>query len=168
MEQKSICAIRAAVAMLLLSNCGQHYAAPPTNEPASEPSPHHFVATNPSSVAVYTSDDGTVSEAGSTTTDDQIESGRLLYQRHCGACHSLEHNRVGPKHRGVVGRTAGGVPDFRYSKALQHLDLIWTAETLDVWLENPSQVAAGTAMGFRLRDAEDRAAIIAYLESASD
>ena len=83
----------------------------------------------------------------------------------CGACHSLDQNRVGPRHRGIVGRKAGSVPDFRYSPALQKLDLVWNADTLDTWLQNPSAVAPGTSMGFRVRKPEDRAAIVSFLES---
>src|ERR1700742_1226401 len=33
----------------------------------------------------------------------------------CGICHSLDRNGAGPKHAGVFGRTAGTVPDYRYS-----------------------------------------------------
>lgn len=57
------------------------------------------------------------------------------------------------------------MPDFRYSPALQDLDIVWDAETLDAWLKNPGAVAPGTSMGFRVRKPEDRAAIIQYLES---
>lgn len=93
------------------------------------------------------------------------ERGKKLYMAQCGACHSLDQNRVGPRHRGIVGRRAGSVPDFRYSPALQKLDLVWNADTLDTWLQNPSAVAPGTSMGFRVRKPEDRDAIISFLES---
>ena len=36
--------------------------------------------------------------------------GAELYDARCGACHSLEANRVGPAHRGVYGRKAGSAP----------------------------------------------------------
>lgn len=103
----------------------------------------------------------------STASLALIERGQALYERRCGACHSLDANRVGPKHRNVYGRAAGAVSDYRYSKALQELDVIWTEETLDPWLENPAAFAPGTAMGFRLSKAEERTAIIAYLKSVS-
>lgn len=118
-------------------------------------------------MAIQIADKGEVSEAGTHPPNARIERGQLVYQRQCGACHSLDQNRVGPMHRGVVGRAAGTVPGYRYSRALQELDLIWTPETLDTWLENPTQVARGTAMGFRLQDDADRAAVIAYLDSVS-
>jgi cytochrome c len=97
-----------------------------------------------------------------------ISKGETLYSRRCAACHSIDANRVGPMHRGVYGRAAGGVPGFRYSRALKALDLTWTEDTLDKWLTNPTSVAPGTSMGFRLRKPEERKAIIAYLISISD
>ena len=86
-------------------------------------------------------------------------------RRRCGACHSLDQNRVGPKHRNVYGRQAGSVEGFPYSNALRNLDVVWDGETLDAWLANPVAFAPGTSMGFRLTDAEERRAIIAYLRS---
>ena len=97
-----------------------------------------------------------------------IARGEALYDRHCIACHSLDRNRVGPKHRGVYGRKAGAVPDFRYSKALRALDIVWTEETLDLWLENPPAFAPGTSMGFRLNNPDQRRAVISYLRAISE
>jgi len=66
-------------------------------------------------------------------------------------------------HRGVVGRPVASVDGFRYSKALAAQSFIWDEATLDKWLENPPALVPGTAMGIRVRSAEDRADIIAYL-----
>jgi len=107
-------------------------------------------------------------EASPVFSLDLIAQGEALYDRHCTACHSLDRNRVGPKHRGVYGRSAGTVSDFRYSKALRALDIVWNEDTLDAWLKNPPAFAPGTSMGFRLNDPEKRRAIIAYLKSQSD
>jgi len=102
-----------------------------------------------------------------TASNTKMEQGEKLYDRRCGGCHSLDNNRIGPRHRGVYGSKAGSVPDFNYSKALQKLDVIWTDETLDRWLKNPTAFAEGTSMGFRLRKANEREAIIQYLKSIS-
>lgn len=155
-------------ALWLLAGCGAPQTAPALTEPASEPPPAASTEINPPSMAIHISDQGEVSEAGTHEAGALIERGERVYQRQCGACHSLDQNRVGPMHRGVIGRAAGTVPGYRYSRALQGLDLVWTDETLDAWLQNPSQMARGTAMGFRLQDAADRAAVIAYLESVSE
>ncbi len=93
--------------------------------------------------------------------------GADLYEAKCGACHSLDANRIGPKHRGVFGRKAGAVPGFQYSPALKKLGVVWNAQTLDRWLQNPTAMAPGTAMGFRLSSAQERADVIAYLKQQS-
>lgn len=98
---------------------------------------------------------------------DDIEDGRVLYQRKCGACRSLDRNRVGPRHRGVYGRKSASVEDFRYSEALRALDVVWDEETLDAWLASPTDMAPGTSMGFRLSDPDERKSVIAYLKSVS-
>jgi len=93
--------------------------------------------------------------------------GKALYERKCGACHSVDKNRIGPRHRGVYGRRAGAVPGFRYSNALKKLNQKWDTRTLDSWLSNPSAVAPGTSMGFRLTKPSERKVIINYLKSIS-
>ncbi|WP_306151859.1 cytochrome c family protein [Roseovarius sp. MMSF_3281] len=91
--------------------------------------------------------------------------------RQCRACHKLEDgaNGVGPHMAGIVGREIGSVEGFRYSNALQELDGTWTADELNAWLEDPKAYAPGNKMSFRgLRKEEDRAALIAYMQSAAE
>jgi cytochrome c len=92
-----------------------------------------------------------------------IALGQTLYTSRCGACHSVDSNRTGPKHRAVVGRKAGSVADFSYSPALKKTKFVWTAQKLDKWLQGPSKLVKGTVMAFTVPKPEDRAAIIAYL-----
>ncbi len=40
--------------------------------------------------------------------------GEQLYQSRCGACHSVDDNGAGPRHRGVVGRKAATQPGFDF------------------------------------------------------
>jgi cytochrome c len=89
--------------------------------------------------------------------------GAQLYKRVCAACHSLDTNRIGPMHRGVVGRPVASVGGFRYSQALSAQSFVWDEAALDKWLENPPAMVPGTAMGIRVPKAQDRADIIAYL-----
>lgn len=93
--------------------------------------------------------------------------GETLYAAKCGGCHSLDMNRIGPSHRGVVGRKAGSAPKFAYSPALKASKVVWTEETLDLWLQNPMAMIKGTRMGFRMASGQDRADVIAYLKSVS-
>lgn len=91
--------------------------------------------------------------------------GEEIYSSRCIACHSPDANRVGPKHRGVVGRTAGTVPDFNYSKAVKNSGVVWTEEALDKWLANPQAFIPGQRMNFKVADPTDRADLIAYLKT---
>ena len=50
--------------------------------------------------------------------------GERIY-RQCMACHTLDKNAIGPKHRDVFGRKAGSVADFDYSAALKGSSIVW-------------------------------------------
>jgi cytochrome c len=89
--------------------------------------------------------------------------GKALYQG-CSACHSVDENDLGPRHRGVVGRPAGSIADYNYSPALKNSGLTWDEATLDRWLTNPSDLVPGTKMFFKIDDAQSRADVIAYLK----
>jgi cytochrome c len=89
--------------------------------------------------------------------------GETLYQG-CSACHSIDENDIGPKHRGVVGRRAGSIEGYAYSPALQKSAIVWDEAELDRWLINPSARVPGTKMFFKIDDPQSRADIIAYLK----
>jgi cytochrome c len=82
----------------------------------------------------------------------------------CAICHSFERNGAGPKHAGVFGRTAGTLPDYRYSPALQKSGIVWDEATLDKWLADPQALVPGTKMFFNVDSAQDRADVIEYLK----
>lgn len=92
--------------------------------------------------------------------------------RQCTACHVFDEggaNRVGPVLWDVVGRDIAAVDGFNYSGALAGLDGEWTFESLDGFLAAPREWAPGTSMSYAgLRDAGDRANLIAYLQSLSN
>ena len=91
--------------------------------------------------------------------------------RNCRACHSLEPgvNGTGPSLYGVVGRDVGTEADFGYSGALSEVAQVWDPATLNAFLEAPKTYAPGTSMSYNgLRGAEDRANLIAYLDSLDD
>ncbi|MCR4265071.1 c-type cytochrome [Nitratireductor sp. ZSWI3] len=99
----------------------------------------------------------------------QSVEGERLFRQRCAACHSIEPGRrgSGPSLAGVVGREAGTLDGARYSQAMQEVDLVWDAPTLDAFLENPRDTVPGTTMAVRIPDPEQRAAIIAFLQDAS-
>lgn len=88
--------------------------------------------------------------------------GKTVYQV-CMGCHSLDDDDVGPRHRGVVGRTAGSVPGYAYSPALKNSRIVWDRESLDRWLTNPQALVPGARMFFAMPNGQDRADVIAYL-----
>jgi len=91
------------------------------------------------------------------------ERGKILYESRCIACHSIDANRVGPAHRGVVGRKAGAVRDYDYSAALRVSAIRWDARTLDRWLGDPERTIPGQKMNYQVGEAGDRADLIEYL-----
>ncbi|MEO1194835.1 MAG: c-type cytochrome [Pseudomonadota bacterium] len=88
--------------------------------------------------------------------------------RGCQSCHALEvgKNGTGPYLVGVVGRTKGAVDGFAYSAAFEGSSEVWSPENLNGFLENPREYAPGTKMSYNgMRDIEDRANLIAWLET---
>ncbi len=96
--------------------------------------------------------------------------GQSLF-RSCASCHAVDPglNRTGPSLFGVVGRNIGAAEGFGYSDTLASMEGDWTPEALNGFLENPREYAPGTTMSFSgFSDVEDRAAMIAYLDSLDD
>jgi cytochrome c len=93
--------------------------------------------------------------------------GAAIYER-CAACHSLDHNRTGPRHCGLLGRRAGSLPDFDYSPAMRASGIVWSERTLDRFLAAPTKVVPGTSMGYAgIDDPRERADLIAWLREAA-
>lgn len=106
--------------------------------------------------------------AGNAHAEGDPQRGAQQF-RQCAACHSMapgEH-LTGPSLAGVVGREAGSVEDFgRYSQGLQESGIVWTEQTLDKWLQDPTGLVPGTSMRIRgIADETEREDLIAYLET---
>ena len=91
------------------------------------------------------------------------QKGAALYQQQCTACHAIDSNKIGPAHRGVMGRRVGSLPGYKYSVELAASRLRWTPQTLNMWLGDPEDLVNGQRMGFLIESAQDRADLIAYL-----
>ena len=85
----------------------------------------------------------------------------------CTACHSVKEggaNKIGPALWGVLGRTAGSFPDYKYSKAMAAHGKNWSFEEMNGFLIKPKDWIKGTKMSFAgLKNAKDRAAVILYM-----
>lgn len=99
--------------------------------------------------------------------------GERVFQR-CYACHSVvagEDRLPGPSLRCVLGRRAGTLAGFEFSRAMVEAgparELVWTRATLDAFLVDPQSLVPGTVMWIpSLSVAEDRRDLIDYLERA--
>ena len=87
----------------------------------------------------------------------------------CRACHAADGatNEVGPSLRGVFGRKAGSLEDFRYSPAMKRSGITWNAQTLDTFIADPQSAVPANRMPYDgLPNARDRADLIAWLQQA--
>ena len=123
-----------------------------------------------------------VSSSAKTTVEEKIDiaalmamgdvaSGEKIFKK-CAACHSINKggkNKIGPALYNVVGRTVGGINDYKYSKALASYGKEWTFEELNGFLLKPATYIKGTKMSYAgLRKEKDRASVIKYLNQNGD
>jgi len=113
---------------------------------------------------------------GTATAQDfgDAENGEKVYKK-CASCHMVgegARHRVGPHLNGIFDRRAGSMEDYtRYSDGLVRAGsdgLFWDLASLDAYIENPKALVSDTRMSFRgIKDAEDRADVLAYMRQFS-
>ena len=85
----------------------------------------------------------------------------------CAACHSIADggkNKIGPALWGVLGRQAGSLPDYKYSKAMAAYGKKWSFEEMNGFLIKPKDWIKGTKMSYAgLKSEKERAAVILYM-----
>jgi cytochrome c len=102
-----------------------------------------------------------------------LKKGEELVKR-CTSCHSFEKggpNKVGPNQWGIIGSMFGHKEDYSYSDALkaEHGKKTWGFQEMSDFLENPKKYLPGTKMAYAgIKKPEDRANLIAYLNTLSD
>jgi cytochrome c len=97
------------------------------------------------------------------------DHGKTVFEQ-CAACHGLDDgtDTDGPTLKGVIGRRAGSLEDYRYSAAMKRSDVTWSPATLDAYITDPQGYIPGNRMAFAgIQDAADRADLIAFLEQAA-
>lgn len=160
MERLVVMAAMAA----LLSGCGG----------ASEPTPAQDQAAAPAAPAAPSAPSAPaapVAAPGATATAVAMPAGDATRGRsvfnQCRACHAVEpgRNGIGPSLAGVIGREAGAVTGYVYSPANKNSHVRWDPQTMFTYLAAPAVTIPGTKMTFALRDAQQRADVIAYLQS---
>lgn len=106
------------------------------------------------------------------------EKGKDIFKL-CMACHTTDagKNKVGPSLHAVVGRTAGSIEGFKYSKPMMEkhdAGYVWTPENLMAYVKAPKEIVPGGTMAFAGLDKtpkykDDAAAaaadLVAFLET---
>ncbi len=99
-----------------------------------------------------------------------IAHGEKVFKK-CSACHMIASdgkNMIGPNLWSVIGRQAGSIPDYKYSKAMIAYAKEWNFEEMNSYLIKPQAYIKGTKMAFAgLRKEKDRASVILYMNSKS-
>ena len=102
----------------------------------------------------------------STSAND----GAKIFKK-CAACHSIAEggaNKIGPALWGVLGRKAGAVSDYKYSKAMAAHGKAWSFDEMNGFLIKPKDWIKGTKMSFAgLKNPKERAAVILYMNTNS-
>ena len=95
-----------------------------------------------------------------------FDQGKVVFKK-CVACHSISNdggNKIGPALWGVLGRKAGSVVDYKYSKAMSEFDKTWDFEAINNFLIKPKDYIKGNKMAFAgISKEKDRASVILYL-----
>lgn len=103
--------------------------------------------------------------------EPDVAQGARLFAQLCQACHSLAAGGaagIGPGLQGVFGRKAGSADGYKYSSAMQNLDIVWTAKTIEYLLASPQNYVPGTTMtSAPMMAAIDRHNLIGYLTAAT-
>ena len=103
---------------------------------------------------------------------DAAKGKELFNTRSCVTCHGVtkdDGSKVGPSLFGVLGRKAGTARSLLgASENLKKYGVIWSAETLDEFLADPSAKVPGTAMMGVITDPQQRADVIAYLSTLKE
>lgn len=115
--------------------------------------------------------------AGAAAAAGDAKKGEKVFKK-CKACHSLEEGKkkVGPSLFHIIGRKAGSVDGFKYSKSYTQAGekgLMWTEENLISYLENPKKFMrayledkkAKSKMVMKFKKLKQRENVTAYLQS---
>ena len=120
------------------------------------------------SIEIDSSDSGNIMALFASTS---LEEGEKIFKK-CAACHSIAKgggNKIGPALWGVLGRKAGALSDYKYSKSMAAYGKPWSFEEMNGFLIKPKDWIKGTKMSFAgLKNEKERAAVILYMNKNSD
>ena len=129
------------------------------------------VSTTVTTESTSTSSNTSSGEIMALLATASVADGKKIFKK-CAACHSIAKsggNKIGPALWGVLGRQAGSVSDYKYSKTMATHGKPWTFEEMNSFLTKPKDWIKGTKMSFvGLKSEKDRAAVILYLNENTD
>jgi len=110
-----------------------------------------------------------------------IAAGEKIFKK-CAGCHRIgdgAKNAVGPVLNNVIGRAAGSFEGYKYGKGMKEAGakgLIWDADKIAAYLVDPKKYLraftgnkkAKAKMKFKLKDAQKRLDVLAYIATFSD
>ncbi|MCF6292768.1 MAG: c-type cytochrome [Robiginitomaculum sp.] len=153
------------ITSLAISACGVENS-PPKTKQVDKPTGTQTVTANTNKANITADDELQEVVLPKFLVGADLKVGKREFAK-CRACHTLEpgqRNKMGPNLFGMFGNKVGFNGEFRYSKAMQDSDLVWSMENLDQWFENPREFLSGTSMAFvGIRDEQKRRALMAYL-----
>lgn len=98
-----------------------------------------------------------------------LGAGGTYFRTHCSVCHgntATSPQGVGPRLYGVVGRHAGTLPGYGFSKPMKQSGVVWTLDQLKRYLAKPQAAVPGNKMPFPgITKATDLDNVTAYLET---
>jgi cytochrome c len=160
----------AAILLALILDKGARLASVEFVHPAEVPRGYIIEGTTTSQRPSSLPQEENLPEIGPLLAKADAKRGQQIAKK-CIQCHTFDAGgpqRIGPNLHGIVNQKAGQKTGFPYSKDLLCKDITWTPETLNLLLHKPRALIPGTRMSFAgLSKAEDRADVIAYLQSLS-
>ena len=138
-----------------------------------ENSAYQVANVDTSNTTVSTTDSKSISDGNimALFASTSAADGAKVFKK-CAACHSVNKggaNKIGPALWGVIGRKAGSISDYKYSKAMAAHGKNWSFEEMNGFLIKPKDWIKGTKMSFAgLKNAKERAAVILYMNENTD
>ena len=129
------------------------------------------VSTTVTTESTSTSSNTSSGEIMALLATASIADGEKIFKK-CAACHSIAKDgghKIGPALWGILGRKAGSISDYKYSKAMVAHGKTWSFKEMNGFLTKPKDWIKRTKMTFvGLKKETERAAVILYMNNNTD
>jgi cytochrome c len=110
-----------------------------------------------------------MAQAAAPMPAGDASKGAATFKMRCGVCHNVTgvDTPMAPTLKGIVGAKGGAhSKTFKYSPALVKAAPTWTPANINTWIQGPGKMVPGTKMLMVVPNPQDRADIIAFLQTA--